>query len=756
MSNIKINDVPQRIQYLATAGQTQFSVPFPFFQNNFIVAWQDGVQLSQGAAPGQYTLTGMGSPSGGQLTLVTPALINSIITIQGEMPIDRTSIYSATISNLTGSDLNGDFNREVVMMQQINTTQQFLQLQYAPWELVSQDVTVTRDRYLPILAPQQVFRMNEEGTAFEGYTLDTTPAPTDSPYLTYALDETLENPQNLGLLASGILKQTVTAGVATLAIAIPGTDYLLPTMPLGTMAYQNATNVNITGGVGNFTSGQVATSPTFANDLVNKAYADSIAAGFTFKASCVCTSTANLSATYANGTSGVGATLTAAGNGVLTLDGISPAQFSRVLIRNQSSTFQNGVYIVSVTGSVSTQFVLTRATDFDQPTEILPGSILFIQTGTLFAATSFVETEIVTTVGTSPILFTQFSQQYPLSMGNGGTGASITPVANSIVMTNASTMALVAPANSSVFVSGAGGVPAWATTLPSGLVIPTPKMATINDSNGNTSMVLAAIASAVNYIAIFNSATGTPIGFQANGTDTNVSVNMDTKGTGSFNARSANTTQPFNIWSGTGLQHITQFNMANTSATRQVTFQDADGTLAFITDRDWVRISTATASNSATLTFTGLTGYTNYMLVWDSLLAATNGATLAFQGSINNGSTWLVSAPAYYQQSCFYTGATVSAGSDITTLTQAVLSSSLSNIGTNVCGGSMVLANLALTTGSRPTITGMTQYINTTPTIAGMNYWIQIRDPGSPVNAIRIFMSTGNIVSGTAQLYGMK
>src|SRR5690606_13867421 len=132
MSNIKINDVPQRIQYAASSGQTQFSIPFPFFQNNYVIVWQDGVQIFPGASPGQYSLSGAGSPSGGLLTLVTPAIEDSIITIEGQMPIDRTSIYSATISNLTGSDLNGDFNREVVMMQQLNTIQKFLQLQYAP------------------------------------------------------------------------------------------------------------------------------------------------------------------------------------------------------------------------------------------------------------------------------------------------------------------------------------------------------------------------------------------------------------------------------------------------------------------------------------------------------------------------------------------------------------------------------------------------------------------------------------------------
>lgn len=171
MSNIKIQDVDQRIQYTATSGQTEFTIPFPFFLNSDIVAYQSSTLL---VLTTDYTLAGADSPSGGTLTLVTGATTGDIITIFGAMPIDRTSIYSATISNLTGSDLNADFNREVVMMKQIQTTQELLQLQYAPWAEVSQDATVTKDRYLPVLAANEVWAMNSAGTALIAYDLSAT------------------------------------------------------------------------------------------------------------------------------------------------------------------------------------------------------------------------------------------------------------------------------------------------------------------------------------------------------------------------------------------------------------------------------------------------------------------------------------------------------------------------------------------------------------------------------------------------------
>ncbi|HAT1964751.1 TPA: hypothetical protein I8Z55_000362 [Legionella pneumophila] len=385
MSNIKINDVFQRIQYSASAGQTQFTIPFPFFDNEYVLVWQNGVELNMGAAPGQYGISGAGSPSGGLITLVTPAALNDIITIQGEMPIDRTSIYSATISNLTGSDLNGDFNREVVMMKQIQTTQALLQLQYAPWLQVSQDPDVTKDRYLPLLAAQQVWRMNEAGNAIEAYTIDNVPAPSNAPFVIYEDDPSLENPQNLGALSSGILKQTVAAGSATLAIAQNAVDYWKPGDTL-----------------------TVPGVPTNPNDATSKQYVDSIAGGFSLIFPVVAATTANFSSTYNNGVSGVGATLTANSNGVATIDGVTLSLSDRVLFKNQTNAFENGIYEVTNVGSVSTQAVYTRTTDYDTPAEIVPGTLVPVTDGSTNINTLWLETATVTTVGTDSIIFIQY------------------------------------------------------------------------------------------------------------------------------------------------------------------------------------------------------------------------------------------------------------------------------------------------------------------------------------------------------------
>ncbi|HAT1796309.1 TPA: hypothetical protein JBL19_06265 [Legionella pneumophila] len=387
MSNIKINDVFQRIQYAASAGQTQFTIPFPFFDNEYVIVWQNGVQLNMGAAPGQYGISGAGSPSGGLITLVTPAALNDIITIQGEMPIDRTSIYSATISNLTGSDLNGDFNREVVMMKQIQTTQALLQLQYAPWLQVSQDPDVTKDRYLPLLGPQQVWMMNAQRTAIEAVTIDidNIPAPSDAPYLVYTQNDTLTESQNLGALVTGLLKNTVSAGVATLSRAVNASDYWAPG------------DVIILPG-----------PPTNGNDATTKDYVDSIATGFSFVAPVTVATTANFTSTYNNGAAGIGATLTATSNGAINIDGVALVLNDRVLVKNQTATFQNGIYYVSQVGDGSNPAILTRSTDFDTPAEIVPGMLIPVLEGTANQFTIWLNTSDPTTIGTDPIVFVQF------------------------------------------------------------------------------------------------------------------------------------------------------------------------------------------------------------------------------------------------------------------------------------------------------------------------------------------------------------
>ena len=161
-------------------------------------------------------------------------------------------------------------------------------------------------------------------------------------------------------------------------------------------------------------------TPTVSTDAANKQYVDDVAQGLNIHAASYAATTANLNATYNNGTSGVGATLTNAGaQAAFATDGTTPSLNDRILVKNQTTTSQNGIYTLTTVGSGSTNWVLTRATDFDSAVEIAGGDFTFVDNGTTLANTGWVQVDEVTTVGTDPIVFQQFSGAGTYTASNG-------------------------------------------------------------------------------------------------------------------------------------------------------------------------------------------------------------------------------------------------------------------------------------------------------------------------------------------------
>lgn len=120
--------------------------------------------------------------------------------------------------------------------------------------------------------------------------------------------------------------------------------------------------------------------------------------------------TSNYSATYSNGTAGVGATLTATSNGAAIIDGVTLSVNDIVLFKDQTSKFQNGLYYLSTNGDVSNPSIFTRSTNYDTSAEITPGTIAVVLSGTVNAKTLWVEVATVTTVGTDSIVFVSYAQ----------------------------------------------------------------------------------------------------------------------------------------------------------------------------------------------------------------------------------------------------------------------------------------------------------------------------------------------------------
>lgn len=205
-----------------------------------------------------------------------------------------------------------------------------------------------------------------------------------------------------------------------------------------THAFTPSQDLNMQG----FKLGNLAT-PTVSTDAATKQYVDDVAQGLNIHAASYAATTANLNATYSNGTSGVGATLTNAGTqAAFTTDGTTPSQGDRILVKNQTATSQNGIYTLTTVGSGSTNWVLTRATDFDTAVEIAGGDFTFVDNGTTYANTGWVNVDEVTTVGTDPIVFQQFSGAGTYTASNGitltGTNFTFTPRSGYGLQTGAS------------------------------------------------------------------------------------------------------------------------------------------------------------------------------------------------------------------------------------------------------------------------------------------------------------------------------
>ncbi len=179
-------------------------------------------------------------------------------------------------------------------------------------------------------------------------------------------------------------------------------------------------------------------NPTVPLGAVTMQYVDAVSAGLDVKTPCYSATTGtNLNSTYDNGTAGVGATLTNAGaNTAFSLDGTSPSLNARILVKDQTTPAQNGIYILTTVGDGSTPWVLTRSTDYDTaPSEIFPGNFILITAGATNINTGWVEVDIVTTIGTDPIEFAAF--------GNAGTVTDVSGTVGQIVVTNGTTTPVV-------------------------------------------------------------------------------------------------------------------------------------------------------------------------------------------------------------------------------------------------------------------------------------------------------------------------
>ena len=223
--------------------------------------------------------------------------------------------------------------------------------------------------------------------------------------LVFASSPTLVTPTLGAALATSV---TATSGNMTVSAASGNNSVNL--VPTGTGSVDVA-NKRITS----------VAEPTQSSDAATKNYVDAVKTGLDVKDSVIVTTTGNLTATYSNGTSGVGATLTNSGTqAAITIDSRVLVVGERVLVKDQTTGLQNGFYKVTTVGTASTNWVLTRTVDADEASEITPGAFTFVEEGTVGANNGYVCTNVgAITIGTTAITFVQFSGAGSVIAGDG-------------------------------------------------------------------------------------------------------------------------------------------------------------------------------------------------------------------------------------------------------------------------------------------------------------------------------------------------
>ena len=210
-------------------------------------------------------------------------------------------------------------------------------------------------------------------------------------------------------LTGGPITSTGTISIANTAVtaAAYGSSYQVPTFTVNAQGQLTLAS-NTTIDAVTLTTGSITTTPSGANDIANKSYVDSVAQGLDAKASCVVATTANITL-----------------SGEQTIDGVTTSS-SRVLVKNQGTSSQNGIY-------VSSSGAWTRALDMDIWAEV-PNAFTFIETGSTLADTGWVCTANQGgTIGVTAMPWTQFSGAGTYTAGTGltltGTQFSITNTA---------------------------------------------------------------------------------------------------------------------------------------------------------------------------------------------------------------------------------------------------------------------------------------------------------------------------------------
>jgi len=230
--------------------------------------------------------------------------------------------------------------------------------------------------------------------------------------------------------------------------------------------------------LGGLTTVTVTQDPVSALQLATKQYVDAVAQGLDPKASCVAATTANITL-----------------SGTQTVDGVALIAGDRCLVKDQTLSQNNGIYLVAASA-------WTRATDMDNWLEV-PGAFTFIEQGTAYADTGWVCTSNAGgTLGTTPITWVQFAG---VGSYTAGTGLTLTGTQFSITNTAVTAGAYGSATQVGTFTVNAQGQ----LTLAANTTV-TPAVGSITGLGTGVATALAVNTGSAGAFVLFNGALGTP------------------------------------------------------------------------------------------------------------------------------------------------------------------------------------------------------------------------------------------------------